>query len=306
MSSEYVLAVDSSTSVGWVTLARVVDGIRVEILSEVSIAAYSHAEALLPAIHTVLQENGLSPSALRTLVLGDGPGSFTGLRIGASVVSGLAFGISGKVMGVASHAGIACAYVASALLLKASSFSSAPLTVRVFSDGGDTLISSTFRIFSESTRLRCCELLELMQKVDPGSVVCSPDTVMIGTEGVWKGRVPIPGIREMVRPDIPVPLQKGLKNEERATPLSGQSAGGTNTLPFQQNESSDSSNWNGHTLPISSGLILALYAVDDVRSVTERQLHFRSRGFVTDATSGCDIRYGQAVKAMTLLQRRGW
>jgi hypothetical protein len=274
MSSEYVLAVDSSTSVGWITLARIEDGNKVEILSEQSIKAFSHAEALLPGIHSVLQENRLSPAALGLVVFGDGPGSFTGLRIGASVVSGLAFGTSVRVVAVASHAGIASAYVRCVMPLSGSS---APLKVRVFSEGGDILRASTFQFHPSSTQLFRCELLELMGAVDLDRVSCSSNTIMLGTEGLWKGRDPLPGTEGMV-----------VKPE---------------------------------TLPISSGLILALYGVgndsvdddsvddDSVGSGSpfiRGQLQVDFQRFISDATDGCNIRYGQPVKAMTLLQRRGW
>jgi hypothetical protein len=36
------------------------------------------------------------------------------------------------------------------------------------------------------------------------------------------------------------------------------------------------------------------------------QLQVDFQRFISDATDGCNIRYGQPVKAMTLLQRRGW
>lgn len=261
MSSDYVLAVDSSTSVGWVTLARIKDDSRVEILTEQSIKAYSHAEALLPAVHSILETHSITPSALRFLVFGDGPGSFTGLRIGASVISGLAFGIAAKVLGVASHAGIACAYASSVLFSDHVTSGSAPLNIRVFSDGGDTLISSTFRIFNQVAGGYRCELVELMEMADHGRIVSSSDTILIGIEGLWKGRIPIPDIEEMVQPD---------------------------------------------TLPISSGLISALYATGDGEDIAGGQSQFQHRGFVTDSTESCAIRYGQPIKAMTLFQRRGW
>jgi tRNA threonylcarbamoyl adenosine modification protein YeaZ len=261
MSSEYVLAVDSSTSVGWVTLARIDDGTRLVIISELAIKAHSHAEALLSAVHTVLESQGLSPAALGLLVFGDGPGSFTGLRIGASLISGLAFGISGRVLGVSSHVGIACAYFNSVLLSSPSTFSASPAVVRIFSDGGDKLVSSTFRIFNESSTGFSCELLNLMSVVDPESVDRSSDTIMIGTEGLCKGRGPIPGIEEITRLD---------------------------------------------TLPISSGLLSALYSVSNRGGVPDAVGLLHPSGFVSDFTNSCEIRYGQPVKAMTLSQRRGW
>jgi len=49
-----------------------------------------HAEAILPMIEAQLAETETSLGELRGIVLTDGPGSFTGLRIGASVAKALA------------------------------------------------------------------------------------------------------------------------------------------------------------------------------------------------------------------------
>jgi tRNA threonylcarbamoyladenosine biosynthesis protein TsaB len=51
--------------------------------------ARQHAGALLPMIDVVLGESGVTLDALDGVLLADGPGSFTGLRVGASVVKGL-------------------------------------------------------------------------------------------------------------------------------------------------------------------------------------------------------------------------
>jgi tRNA threonylcarbamoyladenosine biosynthesis protein TsaB len=51
--------------------------------------ARRHAAALLPAIQRVLHRAGASLDDLRGIALSDGPGSFTGLRVGASVAKAL-------------------------------------------------------------------------------------------------------------------------------------------------------------------------------------------------------------------------
>ncbi|MGB7212491.1 MAG: tRNA (adenosine(37)-N6)-threonylcarbamoyltransferase complex dimerization subunit type 1 TsaB [Gemmatimonadales bacterium] len=51
--------------------------------------ARDHAKALLPMIETVLGEAGVTLEQLDGILLADGPGSFTGLRVGASVVKAL-------------------------------------------------------------------------------------------------------------------------------------------------------------------------------------------------------------------------
>jgi tRNA threonylcarbamoyladenosine biosynthesis protein TsaB len=52
--------------------------------------ARRHAAALLPMVAALLEEAGLPLASLRALAIADGPGSFTGLRVGAAAVKALA------------------------------------------------------------------------------------------------------------------------------------------------------------------------------------------------------------------------
>jgi tRNA threonylcarbamoyl adenosine modification protein YeaZ len=61
-----------------------------QVLSEVSLeGARRHAGALPRLIDEALGQAGAELSALEAVVLGDGPGSFTGLRVGAAVAKAL-------------------------------------------------------------------------------------------------------------------------------------------------------------------------------------------------------------------------
>jgi tRNA threonylcarbamoyladenosine biosynthesis protein TsaB len=51
--------------------------------------ARRHAAGLLPIVQDLLGRSGSTPDTLRGVVLSDGPGSFTGLRVGASVAKAL-------------------------------------------------------------------------------------------------------------------------------------------------------------------------------------------------------------------------
>ncbi len=66
-----------------------------------------HTKLLLPMIRAVLSEAGLVPKALDAVVLGNGPGSFIGMRIAASVAEGLAFAAGLDVVPVSSLAAVA-------------------------------------------------------------------------------------------------------------------------------------------------------------------------------------------------------
>ena len=50
----------------------------------------THSETLLPMIDTALKASGLTMDELDVLGVTNGPGSFTGLRIGLAVIKGLA------------------------------------------------------------------------------------------------------------------------------------------------------------------------------------------------------------------------
>lgn len=85
------LALDTSTALGSVALGR-----GDELLGEVVVGVtVRHSEALLPAIDFLMRSTGLEPSGLGGVVVGGGPGSFTGLRVAGSTAKGLV-----RVLGV--------------------------------------------------------------------------------------------------------------------------------------------------------------------------------------------------------------
>lgn len=67
----------------------------------------AHTRILLPMIRELLDERKLTSSDLDAVVLGNGPGSFIGMRISASVAQGICFGAGLKLLPVSSLAAIA-------------------------------------------------------------------------------------------------------------------------------------------------------------------------------------------------------
>jgi len=69
--------------------------------------AREHTRLLMPMIHGVLSDGQVDVRDLDAIVLGNGPGSFIGLRIAASVAQGLAHGAELPMVPVSSLAAVA-------------------------------------------------------------------------------------------------------------------------------------------------------------------------------------------------------
>lgn len=90
-----VLALDSATEA--CSVALIVDG---EEASLFEVSPQAHTKLLLPMVDMVLKEKGILLNDVDFLACGQGPGSFTGVRIGVSLAQGLAFGVEKKIVGV--------------------------------------------------------------------------------------------------------------------------------------------------------------------------------------------------------------
>ena len=66
-----------------------------------------HTRLLIPMLRALLEDSALTLRELDAIVLGNGPGSFIGMRIGASVAQGLAYGAGIDIVPVSSLAAVA-------------------------------------------------------------------------------------------------------------------------------------------------------------------------------------------------------
>jgi tRNA threonylcarbamoyladenosine biosynthesis protein TsaB len=100
------LGIEAATPVGSVAVAR--GG---TLLAEATLGLTTrHSELLLPAIDFVLRSAGVERRELAEVVVGGGPGSFTGVRIAAATARGLAAALG---VPLAVHGSLTIAAVAS-------------------------------------------------------------------------------------------------------------------------------------------------------------------------------------------------
>ena len=77
-------------------------------------AGYRHGETLLPTIGRFLGEQNIRRSRLVGIVVGTGPGAFTGLRVGIATAKGLAHGLGIPLVGSSTAEALIEAYEAAA------------------------------------------------------------------------------------------------------------------------------------------------------------------------------------------------
>ena len=104
-----ILVIDTATSRAVVGLGRsAVAGARASDASDAAVAArtwpvrHQHGETLLPTLIAFLAERGASLADLEGIVVGTGPGAFTGLRVGLATAKGLAHGLGLPIVGVST------------------------------------------------------------------------------------------------------------------------------------------------------------------------------------------------------------
>jgi len=86
-----LLAVDTSGKNGSLALARLAPGqSELDVLDVVPLTGGAFSAELVPQIAVLLAKHGYSKRDLRALAVANGPGSFTGLRVGLAAIKALA------------------------------------------------------------------------------------------------------------------------------------------------------------------------------------------------------------------------
>ena len=97
-----LLVIDTATEACSVALLS--DG---QVFNRFELCPQQHSQRLLPMVDEVLKEAGMAVADLDYLGFGQGPGSFTGVRIATGMLQGLALGADLPVVGVSTLAAMA-------------------------------------------------------------------------------------------------------------------------------------------------------------------------------------------------------
>jgi tRNA threonylcarbamoyladenosine biosynthesis protein TsaB len=93
----YILNIETATKNCSVALAQ--EG-KIILCKEIAEEGYSHAERLHVFIEEIIQEAGITFQDLTAIAVSQGPGSYTGLRIGVSAAKGLCFALNQPLIAV--------------------------------------------------------------------------------------------------------------------------------------------------------------------------------------------------------------
>lgn len=94
-----LLAIETTTEYCSAALLSIESG---EMIFRHQFAPREQTQLILPMIDELLAESGWTLNALDAIAYANGPGAFTGVRIGASVAQGLAFGADVGMVGICS------------------------------------------------------------------------------------------------------------------------------------------------------------------------------------------------------------
>lgn len=101
--SPWVLGLDTATST-IVVAAGTPDGAL--LASDSFEGRYRHSQELLPAVQRLLERSGLRLRDLAAVIVGTGPGAFTGLRVGIATAKTLAHELHVPVIGIPTSAAL--------------------------------------------------------------------------------------------------------------------------------------------------------------------------------------------------------
>lgn len=104
-----ILAIETTTRTGSVAVLRD-DETGLQLFDAAMTQQMGHAETVLPLIDSVIRQAGIERGDIGLVAFGQGPGAFTGIRLGCSVAQGIALAFGLPIVAVNSLQAVAAAF----------------------------------------------------------------------------------------------------------------------------------------------------------------------------------------------------
>lgn len=163
--TQIILGVETATDACSVAIST-----EQQIFAQFIIAPQAHSKLILDMVRTVCEQAGVSLSQVQAFAYGMGPGSFTGLRIAASVIQGLAFGMGKPIIAVSSL---------QALAQQAYNKLSAPNILAILDARMQEIYCGSYLVNTHG--LVESEMVDCMQNPESLSFVADVNYVAVGT-----------------------------------------------------------------------------------------------------------------------------
>lgn len=167
-----LLAVDTSGKQGSIALAECRARENCAVIEVVPLAGGTFSAQLVPQISALLEKHGHSKSDLRALAAANGPGSFTGLRVGLAAIKGLAEALQIPIVAISLLEAVACGGATGGRVLTALDAGRGDVYV------GDYELKPEVLAHSERLLSRENFLAEARDAAATGKVVVTPDPVL--------------------------------------------------------------------------------------------------------------------------------
>jgi len=102
-----LLAIDTATSRATLAIGTLAEG--TVLGADAWLGAHAHAETFLPHLAALLAATGIEIDDIGGVVVGIGPGGFTGLRVGLATAKTLAHGLRRPIVGIGTAEALAAA-----------------------------------------------------------------------------------------------------------------------------------------------------------------------------------------------------
>lgn len=174
-----LLAVDTSSKNGSLSLARATPGQQeIDILEVVPLAGGAFSAQLVPQIAALLEKHGYSKSNLGAFAVANGPGSFTGLRVGLAAIKALAEALEKPIAAISLLEAVACSASKRGRVLAVLDASRGDVYVGDYELDPNSEVRTHSRLHNERLLSREAFLASLNDKMATEATVVTPDAAL--------------------------------------------------------------------------------------------------------------------------------